>query len=138
GVGTALGGVTTMVGEPQNLVIASQAGWDFGEFIMRMLPVTLPVFFCGIATCVIVEKLKIFGYGSQLPDNVRQILVDFDNEQKQKRTKQDVAKLWIQGAIAVWLILGLALHVAEVGLIGLSVIILATAFTGVIEEHSMG
>ena len=27
---------------------------------------------------------------------------------------------------------------AEVGLIGLSVIILATAFTGVIEEHSMG
>ncbi|MGR5251660.1 Na(+)/H(+) antiporter NhaB [Vibrio astriarenae] len=138
GVGTALGGVTTMVGEPQNLVIANQAGWDFGEFIMRMLPVTLPVFFCGIATCVIVEKLKIFGYGSQLPDNVRQILVDFDNEQKQKRTKQDVAKLWIQGAIAVWLILGLALHVAEVGLIGLSVIILATAFTGVIEEHSMG
>ncbi len=138
GVGTALGGVCTMVGEPQNLVIAKQAGWEFGEFIIRMLPVTLPVFFCGIMTCALVEKLKIFGYGAELPNNVRQILVEFDNKERANRTKQDVAKLWIQGAIAVWLIVGLALHVAEVGLIGLSVIILATAFTGVIEEHSMG
>ncbi len=138
GVGTALGGVMTMVGEPQNLVIASQASWDFGEFIVRMLPVTIPVFICGIITCALVEKLKIFGYGAELPNNVRQILVDFDTEARKSRTKQDVAKLWIQGAIAVWLIVGLALHVAEVGLIGLSVIILATAFTGVIEEHSLG
>lgn len=36
------------------------------------------------------------------------------------------------------MIVGLALHLAAVGLIGLSVIILATAFTGVIEEHSLG
>ena len=31
-VGTALGGVTTLVGEPQNLLIAEKAGWDFIEF----------------------------------------------------------------------------------------------------------
>ncbi len=138
GVGTALGGVMTMVGEPQNLIIADQAGWLFGEFIIRMAPVTLPVFFCGLATCVAVEKLKIFGYGAKLPENVRQILVDFDREERANRTKQDVAKLWVQGFIAVWLIVGLALHLAAVGLIGLSVIILATSFTGVIEEHSLG
>lgn len=127
-----------MVGEPQNLIIADQAGWQFGEFIIRMLPVTAPVFVCGLITCVLVEKLKVFGYGARLPENVRQILVDFDREERKTRTKQDVAKLWVQGFIAVWLIVGLALHLAAVGLIGLSVIILATAFTGVIEEHSMG
>ncbi|MCY9851136.1 MULTISPECIES: Na(+)/H(+) antiporter NhaB [Vibrio] len=138
GVGTALGGVMTMVGEPQNLIIADQAGWLFGEFIMRMLPVTAPVFICGLITCALVEKFKVFGYGAKLPDNVRQILVDFDREERKTRTKQDVAKLWIQGAIAVWLIVALAMHLAAVGLIGLSVIILATSFTGVIEEHSMG
>ncbi|EGA66456.1 Na(+)/H(+) antiporter NhaB [Vibrio brasiliensis] len=138
GVGTALGGVMTMVGEPQNLIIADQAGWQFGEFIIRMLPVTAPVFVCGLITCVLVEKLKVFGYGARLPENVRQILVDFDREERKTRTNQDVAKLWVQGFIAVWLIVGLALHLAAVGLIGLSVIILATAFTGVIEEHSMG
>ncbi|VEH68487.1 sodium/proton antiporter [Rodentibacter pneumotropicus] len=32
GVGTALGGVMTMVGEPQNLIIAEQANWNFIEF----------------------------------------------------------------------------------------------------------
>ncbi|WP_413284078.1 Na(+)/H(+) antiporter NhaB [Vibrio sp. MA40-2] len=138
GVGTALGGVTTMVGEPQNLIIADQAGWLFGEFIVRMLPVTLPVFICGLITCALVEKFSVFGYGAQLPDRVRTILNDYDQEQKRKRTKQDIAKLYIQGLIAVWLIVGLALHLASVGLIGLSVIILATAFTGVIEEHSLG
>ncbi|MCA2447832.1 sodium/proton antiporter, partial [Vibrio alginolyticus] len=115
-----------------------QAGWLFGEFLIRMSPVTLPVFICGLITCALVEKLKVFGYGAQLPDNVRQILVDFDREERKTRTNQDVAKLWVQGIIAVWLIVALALHLAAVGLIGLSVIILATSFTGVIEEHSMG
>ncbi|AUI86485.1 Na+/H+ antiporter NhaB [Vibrio azureus] len=138
GVGTALGGVTTMVGEPQNLIIADQAGWFFGEFLIRMSPITLPVFICGLITCALVEKLKVFGYGTELPDNVRRILVDFDQEERKTRTKQDVAKLWVQGFIAVWLIAALALHLAAVGLIGLSVIVLATSFTGVIEEHSMG
>ncbi|MCX9561585.1 sodium/proton antiporter, partial [Vibrio cholerae] len=138
GVGTALGGVTTMVGEPQNLIIADQAGWQFGEFLLRMAPVTVPVFIAGMLTCMLVEKFRIFGYGARLPANVRQILLDFDSEERKNRTNQDVAKLWVQGAIAVWLIMGLALHLAAVGLIGLSVIILATAFTGVIEEHSLG
>ncbi|USD64429.1 Na(+)/H(+) antiporter NhaB [Vibrio sp. SCSIO 43136] len=138
GVGTALGGVMTMVGEPQNLIIADQAHWMFGEFILRMLPVTLPVLFCGLITTVLVEKTKICGYGAELPASVRKILEDYDQEEKKRRTKQDVAKLVIQAVIAVWLIVGLALHLAAVGLIGLSVIILATAFTGVIEEHSLG
>ena len=31
-VGTALGGVCTTVGEPQNLLIASYTGWNFMEF----------------------------------------------------------------------------------------------------------
>ena len=138
GVGTALGGVMTMVGEPQNLIIAEKAGWEFGEFILRMLPVTLPVLFCGLMTCAFVEKFNLFDYGSKLPENVRQILVEFDNAERAKRTNYDVAKLLVQALIAVWLILGLAMHLAAVGLIGLSVIILATAFTGVIDEHHIG
>ena len=44
----------------------------------------------------------------------------------------------MQGLVAAILVFGLAFHVAEVGLIGLVVIILATAFTGVVEEHRIG
>ncbi len=73
-VGTALGGVTTMVGEPQNLLIAKVAGWEFMEFVIRMAPVSFPVFIVGMLTCVAVERFKILGYGAQLPLAVRRIL----------------------------------------------------------------
>ena len=138
GVGTALGGVCTIVGEPQNLIIGEQAGWEFIEFAIRMSPVTIPVFFSGMLTCVLLEKVKWFGYGVQLPENVLKVLKDFDEEESKQRTKRDNVKLIMQGVIAVWLIFGLALHLAPVGLIGLSVIVLATSFTGVTEEHQIG
>ena len=75
---------------------------------------------------------------AKLPDNVRTILVDFDNEERKRRTNIDYAKFIVQGIIAVWLIVGLAMHLAAVGLIGLTVIIFATAFTGITEEHALG
>ncbi len=137
-VGTALGGVMTLVGEPQNIVIAKQAGWSFIEFFIRMSPITIPVFFTGLLTVVVLEKTKIFGYGQVLPAKVYHILCDYDAYESAKMTKEDKAKLVIQGIMAVWLVIGLMFHLAAVGLIGLSVIILTTAFTGVIEEHSIG
>lgn len=138
GVGTALGGVMTMVGEPQNLIIAKAAGWDFAGFFLRMAPVTVPVLLCGLITCALLERFRLFGYGEPLPEKVRQILMDYDRDSRQKRTRQDQLNLWIQGLIAVWLIAALALHLAEVGLIGLSVIILATSFCGITDEHVIG
>ena len=138
GVGTALGGVCTMVGEPQNLVIAERAGWDFIEFALRMSPITIPVLIFGLLTTYLLEKFKVFSYGAELPLSVRQILVDYDKESDAKLTKRDKVKLWAQAGIAVWLVIGLALHLAAVGLIGLSVIILATSAAGITDEHAIG
>ncbi|VYU77541.1 Na(+)/H(+) antiporter NhaB [Metakosakonia massiliensis] len=138
GVGTALGGVMTMVGEPQNLIIAKASEWKFIEFFLRMAPVTVPVFICGLLTCYLVEKFRLFGYGAQLPDAVRKVLQDYDDKSRQQRTRQDKVRLVMQALIGIWLIAALALHLAEVGLIGLSVIILAATFTGVTDEHAIG
>lgn len=137
-VGTALGGVMTQVGEPQNLIIADKAGWDFIEFVLRMSPVTIPVFFAGLITALVIEKMGWFGYGAKLPAVVREILTDFNTHMDKERTPRDNARLLTQALIGVWLIVGLALHLADVGLIGLSVIVLATSMCGVIEEHSLG
>lgn len=137
-IGTALGGVATMVGEPQNLLIAKMAGWGFIEFFLKMLPVSLPVICAGLVTCLILEKTATFGYGTKLPSAVRKVLQDFDDEKTKARTKQDVANLWVQAIAGVLLVLGLAFHVAEVGLIGLMVIIVISAFTGVTDEHRIG
>ncbi len=137
-VGTALGGVTTLVGEPQNLLIAEQLDWEFMEFFLRMAPVSMPVFVAGMLTCVVVEKLRWFGYGADLPDEVRDVLHDYDRVQAEKRTRKENASLVVQGVVAVILVLALAFHLAQVGVIGLMVIVLATAFTGVTEEHRLG
>lgn len=137
-IGSTLGGVATLVGEPQNVVIADKAGWDFIEFLLRMAPISIPVFFAGLLTCLMLEKAKIFGYGGKLPDEVRQIIANSAAEKDAKRTTRDRQKLWIQAIVGLWLIIGLALHLAEVGIIGLTVIILATAFTGVVQEHKLG
>jgi NhaB family Na+:H+ antiporter len=137
-VGTALGGVTTLVGEPQNLLIAEKAGWQFIEFFMRMAPVTMPVFACGLICCVILEKTKILGYGAQLPETVRQVLTASSIEDEKNRTQTQVAKLISQAVIALILVFALAFHWAPVGLIGLMIIVLLTAFNGVTEEHQIG
>ncbi|QSX31536.1 sodium/proton antiporter NhaB [Shewanella cyperi] len=138
GVGTALGGVCTMVGEPQNLIIAAQANWNFAEFALRMSPVTVPVLVTGILTCFMVEKLGWFGYGAKLPDAVHKILTDYSAYEDSHRTNKDNVKLVVQALVGIWLILGLAFHLAAVGIIGLSVIILTTAFNGVTDEHALG
>ncbi|MFT5658311.1 MAG: NhaB family Na+:H+ antiporter [Gammaproteobacteria bacterium] len=137
-VGTALGGVCTLVGEPQNLLIAERAGWDFIEFFLRMAPVTMPVLVFGLITCVLLEKLKWFGYGTELPEAVGSVLADYDKEQDKKRNSKMNATLIVQAVVGILLILSLAFHVASVGLVGLMVIVLLTAFNGVVEEHRIG
>jgi len=137
-VGTALGGVMTLVGEPQNLLIAKEAGWEFGEFFQRMLPITAPVLVVGLLTCLLLEKLKWFSYGDELPASVRGILEDYDQSMTERRTSKQKAALVVQALTAVFLVVALAFHLAEVGIIGLTVIVLATAFTGITSEHQIG
>ena len=137
-VGTALGGVCTLVGEPQNLLIATIAGWEFIEFFIRMAPITMPVFFAGILTCLAIEKFSIAGFGNQLPTNIRNIFNDYSIHMNENITSKDKAELLIESLVAVFLVIALAFHLAAVGLIGLAVIILLTAFKGITEEHKLG
>jgi NhaB family Na+:H+ antiporter len=139
-VGTALGGVCTTVGEPQNLLIAETMGWNFIEFVLVMSPITIPVLVCGLITCVLLETQQKgwFGYGMRIPENGRNILLEFSEQQDKKRSHKETAELIVQGTVAVFLVFALAFHIAEVGIIGLVVIVLLTAFNGVIEEHQIG
>ena len=137
-VGSALGGVCTLVGEPQNLLIATIAGWEFVEFFLRMAPITMPVFVAGIFTCYIIEKFSIAGFGNQLPPNIREIFNDYSVYREENITAKDRAELLVESLVAVFLVIALGLHLAAVGLIGLSVIILLTAFKGITEEHHLG
>ncbi len=137
-IGTALGGVTTMVGEPQNLLIAEKLDWTFVQFALEMSHVTIPAVLAGFITCVLLELTGILGYGSELSPKIRGILKGYIDEEDEKRSVKEVYALWVQAACGVLLIAGLALHVMEVGLIGLSLLVLVTALTGINEEHQIG
>lgn len=137
-IGTAIGGVCTLVGEPENIVIGSAAEWDFVTFATMVGPATMPTLFAGVFTCFLLEKLGWFGYGAALPDAVRQILADEDAKIQAKATKGDTLVIYFQLVVAILMIIALSLHLAEIGLIGLAVIILASSMIGVTDEHSIG
>jgi len=137
-VGTAIGGVMTQVGEPQNLLIAEQAGWKFVEFFVKVAPVSVPVAIAGLTTCWVIDRFRLFSYGAGLPDSVRSVLREHAEHLSSRATARDRQVLIVQALVALTLVLGLAFHLAEVGLIGLVVIILATSFTGIVEEQRLG
>jgi NhaB family Na+:H+ antiporter len=138
-VGTALGGVCTLVGEPQNLLIATVADWDFIKFLTIMAPVTMPVLFFGLTTCALLEVTGKFGYGAKLPENVRLVLEEFQEQGGRSRSATAYQRApGGTGPGGCYPGVGLAMHWAAVGLIGLMVIVLLTAFNGVVEEHQLG
>jgi NhaB family Na+:H+ antiporter len=137
-VGTALGGVCTLVGEPQNLLIGERMGWDFIEFFNQMKIITIPVFFFGVITTIVLELTGLFGFGAKLPDVASRIIASYTEEEDAKRSDKEKYGLLVQGVSAILLVAGLALHLAPVGLIGLALIIVQTAFMGIVEEHALG
>ncbi len=137
-IGTALGGVTTLVGEPQNLLIAKIMGWDFATFFLNMAHISMPVLIVGLITCMLLESFKVFGYGTQLSPKVREILEDHDKRMTENRTYSEKSAMIVQGIVAVILIIVLGFHLAEPGVVGLLVIVLATTFNGITEEHRIG
>jgi NhaB family Na+:H+ antiporter len=137
-IGSALGGVATLIGEPQNLLIGHTMGWSFARFAREMAPASLPVLATGLVTCAVVERLRLFGFGSAIPGEVRALLLTVERRAAAERTPRETWTLIAQALAAGLLIAALALHWAEVGLIGLAVVVIVTALLGVTEEHELG
>ena len=137
-VGTALGGVMTLVGEPQNILIADRLGWEFMQFVIEMAPITVPVLVTGLVTCLLLEATKICGYGETMPDSVLEVLQAAHRREMAHLTPRQKSALVVQALVVVILIIALATHVAEVGIVGLLIIVLQTAFNGETEEHNIG
>ena len=130
--------MTTLVGEPQNLLIADIMDWEFAEFFLHMAHISMPVLVIGLLTCAMLEVTQVFGYGAQLSPKVREVLEEYDHDMSSKRTREEKVTIVVQGVVAIILILALGFHLAEPGIVGLLVIVLATAFNGVTEEHRIG
>jgi len=89
-------------------------------------------------TTVFLEKTKLFGFGAELPEVARKIIGSYTLMEDEKRTEKEKYRLIVQAVAMVLLIVGLALHLAPVGFIGLALIIFQTAFMGITDEHQIG
>lgn len=136
-IGSTLGGAITMIGEPQNIIIAKAIGWDFFIFFKKMYPVTIPVILCAVITSIAVEKFKLFGYGYILSDNAKRVFFNY-NKKINFNDASNNMDVCIQFVIFIWLIIAITLHLADISLIGLSIIILSTSLCGINNENSIG
>jgi len=137
-IGTLLGGAATLVGEPQNLLIGAAMGWDFTEYFLVNAHVTLPALAAGTVVTWLLARNRWLGYGAVLAPASRRLIMDSLRETAEFGGATRKVQLVAQGVVAALLVVGLALHVAEVGLLGLGVIVLAAALNGTTEEQKIG
>lgn len=152
-VGTMLGGVVTLIGEPQNYYIGEVMKWNFKDFFMRMAPVTIPVLFTGLFISFAVQYWpkfgRYFGHGVEMPQRVRELLEkkntpidemtlsEGERNAYQNEKKRETLEVLFQGIAAICIVLGLLLHVAEVFLIGLGVLVFVAAMCGETAEEKI-
>lgn len=137
-MGTALGGACTLVGEPQNLLIGKELGWEFNTFFMRVVPVSMPVFLTGLLVVVLLEKSGTFAYGVQMPGEVRAVLSTNLDRQWVTKTRADWAGIFVQGIGAFVLVISLVTQLMEPGFVGIFAIIVVSIGNGTIREASIG
>ncbi len=134
-VGTIMGGSMTIVGEPHNLMIATKMGWSFGDFFQRCSVISVPASIVGLALCPILEAVKYPGFGYVLPQRAYDAIVRDFNYKFRRMSRQSLFSYALQAIIAVLLFFALAFHIAEVGLLGIALIVVMSAFKGLTKEH---
>jgi NhaB family Na+:H+ antiporter len=112
--------------------------WSFVEFFLRMAHISMPVLVVGLITCALLEVTRTFGYGAPLSQKVREVLEEYDYEMTTNRSKSQKSAIIVQALVALILMIVLGFGLAEPGVVGLLVIVLATAFNGITEEHRIG
>ena len=136
-LGTVLGGTMTMVGEPHNMMIATKMDWNFSEFFFNCSVISIPVSIVGFITCPLLEKFKFPGYGYELPERARKAIEKDFQEKFTKMSRHSAYMYVVQGIACALLFVALALHLAEIGLLGIALIILLTAAKGQNKEHDL-
>ncbi len=139
-IGTALGGISTLIGEPQNIIIGHYAGWSFQDFYVKMAHFSIPLQLLGLLMCWGLEhfRMRIFGFGYQLPQRIGVAFEQRAQEDLAHETHPYKIKLIIMGAVFACLMLALAFQVAPVGVIGLGLLISLPILTGQTDEHRIG
>ena len=93
-----------------------------------MAPVTMPVLIAGLICCVLIEKFKVFSYGHQMSDKLRNKIIANAEKVDADRTDMEKLHLIFEAILGLCLIFALGLHLAPVGINGLFLMVFLTVF----------
>ncbi len=124
-----LGGTATLIGDPPNIIIGSQAKISFNDFLIHSAPgiILASVVFLGVAALLLYKGLRV-------ADNIKAKVADFCPE----RAIVEPRKMWISLAIFVLMMMAFALHSVvhlEVGAIAMGGMCLMIIFCKTKAEH---
>ena len=139
-MGTALGGVATLIGEPQNLLIGHYAGWQFTDFYLNMARFSIPLQIAGIVLCLGLEffRVRFFGFGYQIPKSVGTFLRGYSKKAAGEMGVRERTRLLVMACLFICLTLALAFQIAPIGIIGLGMLICLPVLTGQANEDEIG
>lgn len=103
-----------------------------------MSPVYVPVTVCSLPACLVPGKFRLFGCGAGMPESVCRIMKANDEHNHSMLSRREKLNILIQGLCCVRLVAALAQHPASAGIVGLCVIIFATALCGISPEEEIG
>ena len=139
-IGTALGGIATLIGEPQNIIIGHYAGWNFQDFYVKMAHFSIPLQILGLSLCWTLERfrMRIFGFGYQLPERIGSVFEQKARDEFLHQTHAQKTSLVVMALVFICLMLALAFQIAPVGVIGLGLLISLPILTAQTDEHRIG
>lgn len=136
-VGTTLGGIITMLGEPQNLLIAKTMHWSFIDFFKIMFPISIPILISGILTSIIITNSKIFYYQTDLIELNFETFFKKNFYQKNILLKKRKVENIIQIIIIFFTIFSLIFQLLDIVFVSLSFVILLIGFCGFYHEDKI-
>ncbi|MEI8010981.1 MAG: SLC13 family permease, partial [Candidatus Omnitrophota bacterium] len=139
-MGTAIGGVATLIGEPQNILIAKYAGWNFKDFYTKMAHFSIPVQIAGIMLCFGLEfwRVRMFGFGYRISDRVAAAIEAKSAALLSRNDAAHPVRMGIMLVALLCLMMALAFQLAPIGIVGLGLLITLPVLTGQMNEHEMG
>lgn len=120
-IASNLGGTATLIGDPPNIIIGSQAKISFNDFLVHSAPgiVIASIVFLVVVSLLLAKSLRV-------PDSVKAKVADFCPE----RAIVEPKKMWISLSIFVLMIVAFALHsvvrleVGAIALVGMCLMII--------------
>ena len=137
-IGTAVGGISTIISEPQNFLIAKTMNWDFVTFTTNMLPLIITITIVAIIVCFSVEYFKLFGFGSKISPIAREIIVRMEHDYIKRIKTKEKATIILQAISLTSFIIVLLCNLLEIGIAGLLVIGFISSMNGINDEHELG